>query len=199
MIKGLVLRRGGAASAWGGHGALVLCSHPCRVALSQMLRDPTCALILQQCKILRRLSLGRELCGLHGAIHPLPCSCLQTCSGLGQMAAGRRLHPLGHQHFPVSQARLIAWLPSDPCPKGSSSAPGCPILCRRGDQAGLWDMLTPGAMPEGRRSKRGCKQLRKVPFTWEKKVRLQQAEREPDVCSAFFFFFQIPGDFLSAV
>lgn len=93
---------------------------------------------------------------------------------------------MGHHHFSLSQARLIAWLPSDPCPKGSST-PGCLILCRRVDRAGLWDMLTPGAMPEGRWSEGGCKRLRKVPFTWEKKAHLQQAEQEPDVCSAFFF------------
>lgn len=165
-------------------------------------RGTLCTLILQQCKILQRCSLEKELRGRHGAIGPLPCSHLQTRSSLGEMGAERRLHPLGHHHFPVSQGRPMACLPSDLCPKSSSSAPGCLIFCRRGDRAGLWDTVTPGAMPEGRQSEGGCKHLRKVPFTWEKKARLRQAEREPDVCSAFPpppAPPKIPGDFLSAV
>lgn len=65
MIKGLVLLQGGTASAQGGCGALILCCHPCLVALSQVLRDLVWA--LQECKFLQRCPLGSKFCGHHSA------------------------------------------------------------------------------------------------------------------------------------
>lgn len=124
--------------------------------------------------------MGRELCDHYDAFGSLRCSCLQTCSS-GAAGAGRRLNSATTKC--VIQTSITAQLPSDTSPKGSFSAPGCLILCWCGDA------LTLGVMLEGWHNKGCCKQLRKVPLTWEKEAHLQQAEREPDICLAFIILY----------